>query len=1062
MSWSTLIRRSLRFYWRTHLGVLGAAGICTAVLVGALLVGDSVRESLRGLARARLGQVTMALHSPNRYQRTELADQLGRALSVPAAPVLRLRGILKRGAARVNQVVVLGVDRRFWALGPEGSAGGDGVALNRGLADQLGVTTGDELLLRVERPSVLSSDLPLSADRKRTVALRLTVGRIVGPRTFGRFSLRADQVPPFNLFVPLTVLQRRVGMAGRSNMILLGGTVTPVAAADALAQHWRLADGGLTLRDVPNLPSAELVTERIFLEPAVVSAVTRAVPQARGLLSYLANEIRVGSRRCPYSVVTATGEGPVDQIRINRWLAQDLQATPGKKLTLTYFTYRSARQLTEHSHEFTIGGVQPLTGEQADPTLMPEVPGLSDAEDLASWDAPIPIDTSKIRAKDERYWDDHRGTPKAFITLAAGQQLWGNRFGTLTALRFPPSQKSAVRDAIPPPAVGLFFRPVGLLAHQASHQGLDFGPLFLGLSFFLIAAALILTALLFVFGIEQRRSELGLLLALGVGPARVRRLWLAEGGTIAFLGALIGTAAGLGYGWLILRGLTTVWQGAVAGSAVVYTITPTTLAVGPLAGTFVALGAIWLVLRKEGRAPARSLLADEPEVSASAATRARLSAAGAVLMLATGLVLPLVAGDKQVELFFTAGGLLLVGTLLASHALLSRLARGHGSGRLTLGGVALRSATRRRGRSLAVISLLACASFLIIAVGANRKRVQENASTKSSGTGGFALYGETSVGISRDLGTPDGREAYGLDRGGALDVVQLRLREGDDASCLNLNRPQTPRLLGVPSGKLSGRFSFVATDHPTQTPWALLEEQDAGALPAIADKTTLMWALKKAVGDTMTLTNGQGKPITIRFVGALDASILQGAVLISEANFLRSFPAAQGYRGFLIEDVSARESLASSAPLRDAGLDLFSSTQRLADFNVVENTYLTIFQALGGLGLLLGTAGLGLVVSRNVLERRTELAQLRAIGFARHALQRMVLAEHVGLLLIGVASGVFSALVAVLPAVRSAQDVPFTSLAVTMAAVTLSGLLWTWLATRAALRGDLLCSLRSE
>jgi ABC-type antimicrobial peptide transport system permease subunit len=135
----------------------------------------------------------------------------------------------------------------------------------------------------------------------------------------------------------------------------------------------------------------------------------------------------------------------------------------------------------------------------------------------------------------------------------------------------------------------------------------------------------------------------------------------------------------------------------------------------------------------------------------------------------------------------------------------------------------------------------------------------------------------------------------------------------------------------------------------------------------------------------------------------------------------------------------------------------------LNSFNAVQNTYLGTFQILGGLGLLLGSAGLGVVVLRNVLERRGELGLLVAVGFRKRALQWLVLAEHGALLGLGLGLGVAAAAVAVLPALLSpARQLPYGSLAVTLGAVLLNGAVWTWLATRVALRGNLLAALRNE
>ena len=120
-SW-TLVRRSLRFYWRTHLGVVAGAAVASAVLVGALVVGDSIRHSLRRFALLRLGGVELALAPRDRFFRSQLADELMSGALGLAAPVLDLRGVAASadGGARANQVHVLGVDARFWRLGGAG------------------------------------------------------------------------------------------------------------------------------------------------------------------------------------------------------------------------------------------------------------------------------------------------------------------------------------------------------------------------------------------------------------------------------------------------------------------------------------------------------------------------------------------------------------------------------------------------------------------------------------------------------------------------------------------------------------------------------------------------------------------------------------------------------------------------------------------------------------------------------------------------------------------------------------------------------------------------------
>ena len=95
------------------------------------------------------------------------------------------------------------------------------------------------------------------------------------------------------------------------------------------------------------------------------------------------------------------------------------------------------------------------------------------------------------------------------------------------------------------------------------------------------------------------------------------------------------------------------------------------------------------------------------------------------------------------------------------------------------------------------------------------------------------------------------------------------------------------------------------------------------------------------------------------------------------------------------------------------------SEDRLARFNQVQNTYLSIFLALGGLGLILGSAGLAVIVARNVLDRRAELALLKTTGFKDRSIQWLVLSEHWLLLLAGTLIGLVSAAIAVLPSLSS-------------------------------------------
>jgi ABC-type antimicrobial peptide transport system permease subunit len=239
-----------------------------------------------------------------------------------------------------------------------------------------------------------------------------------------------------------------------------------------------------------------------------------------------------------------------------------------------------------------------------------------------------------------------------------------------------------------------------------------------------------------------------------------------------------------------------------------------------------------------------------------------------------------------------------------------------------------------------------------------------------------------------------------------------------------------------------------------------------GVIPAVADNTVIVWGLGKTVGDSLEYLDEKGEAFTVKLVGGLDNSIFQGNVIISERAFLAKYPSLSGYRFFLIdgppEDLTEITGDISWA-MQDQGMDLVRTSDRLAEFNQVENTYLAIFLILGSFGLLLGSVGIGIVVSRNVRERLGELALLRAVGFSRRSIQALILSEHLALLLAGILFGLTAALLATLPSLLApGAEIPFSTILILLAIVLINGGIWTYTATRRGIEEDLLPALRRE
>jgi ABC-type antimicrobial peptide transport system permease subunit len=134
----------------------------------------------------------------------------------------------------------------------------------------------------------------------------------------------------------------------------------------------------------------------------------------------------------------------------------------------------------------------------------------------------------------------------------------------------------------------------------------------------------------------------------------------------------------------------------------------------------------------------------------------------------------------------------------------------------------------------------------------------------------------------------------------------------------------------------------------------------------------------------------------------------------------------------------------------------------VAAYQAVIGAYLSTFQVLGGLGLLLGVFGLAVVILRGVWERVGELALLRAFGYRTTSLQFLVLAENALLLAFGLAAGVLTALASVAPHVANGASVPWARLAVMLGVVLVVGLAVAFIATAGILRVPLIPALRRE
>ena len=1083
---------SFKYFWQIHLTVALCTAVATGVLAGALIVGDSVRGSLRSLTTERLGTIQHALLADHFFQPNILDRQ-------NTVPTILLNGtvVAPQAQTRASKVNVIGVTEGFFTfwegdtvpnLNRPANQPFNAIVINEALQSELSVHIGDTLLVNVAQVADIHPEF-LLGERDAASAiqsLRLIVSDIISTQNAGRFNLRPHQNLPFNAFIALPVLQKALGQGEKVNVLLTAETA-PISS-DQLT----LTLDGLDVKVQVHDNHFDLQSRQYLLKPVLSeNALTVATENGISTLptfTYLANTVAANDRTVPYSTIVALPtdgrEFPLplaeNEIVLNRWTADDLGVKVGDEITVTYYSVKGKETYITETAAFLLKGILPIEGIAADRGVIPEFPGIHDTADMSEWESPFPIDYTLIRSQDEAYWDAYGPTPKAFISLETGKRLWENRFGDLTAIRMSPPQGSAVQATrtlfeteflkkIQPEQIGFQFLALQAEGLQAATGATDFGMLFGSLSGFIIIAVALLVGMLFRIGVEQRSREIGILQAVGYPLVKIRRRFLFEGGTVAGIGSLLGCLLAVGYAQLMIFGLKTWWLPAIGTPFMELHLNLWSLLSGVLIALAVVMISIRLTVQRLGHATTTALLAGETDFTETThKPQAGKEKTPSGLTVAKRLGIVFVAVIVVFFLFFDKWfsdtfGIWIENPIIDFLVLISSIV-GVGwtvfdrwlktqkvAKRLNRVRFAVKNAARQPGRSTTCIQTISLACCIIVAVGANRHDAPPETE--------YAFVAESSLPLHHSLNTPEGRFELGFSDAAsellsASEVILFRVLPGEDVSCLNLYQPQKPQILGISDRALN------------EVPWTTLKPNNSHTyrVIGIADENSLRWVLHHNPDEDFLVQDEFGNPLRLH-LHTLENSLFQSQLIISESNFTKYFPSQSGYQFFLIKtppELRAETAQVLEKGLGDYGFDLTSASARLASYRAVENTYISTFQSLGGLGVLLGTFGLALVLFRNIIERRGELATLRAFGFSRRLLSRMLFLESCFLLTVGMLIGIVAGLVAILATHGHFPSFPWVSLTITLLFIFGFGIIANAVAVAVALRSPLLATLKSE
>jgi len=1085
-----LILRNLQYYRKEHILLLMGMILSTSILTSSLIIGDSVKFSLNDIVSKRLGRTQQIISTQERYFPSSFSKTLAKELKTSVATVLLLRGMAStdNSEARVPNIQVCGVESNFWETGrcKMPALNPDEVIINTKLAEKLKLKTGDELTIRVEKVSFVTENAPFVPTENNSVALRMKVKAIATEQSFGNFNLQTSQMTPCTVFFPLQKLSKLNFDGNFANLMLISENNKTVAEVnEAIKKCWTIDVLNLKFRTIEKQQKIELSSERVFIEDTILSILQNKKLNPEPQFTYLINYIYAKDKFTPYSFVSALSTYPgyklkKNEIIINSWLADDLEANINDTIRLQYYTLGSFRKLKEQSTNFIVKDIVEMKGFASDSMLMPAFKGLAQVDRCSDWEAGIPIDFSKIRDKDEAWWKNYRGTPKAFISYETAVAYWGKEFGNSTAIRFDLKAdttriKQLLLAGLQPSNVGINVRDIKKDSGWSASNATDFGQLFLSLSFFLIVAAFLLTGLLFSMMIVQRRKEQGVYFSLGLSRNKIYTIFYSEGLLNAIMGSFAGIFAGIVVSKFVLYFLNSIWYDIVRTSSIHLFINPVTLLVGFLSNILIAAIIIRQILKAHFKKQIGELTKNTSTHQAGKIVKYRKTSLWIVFSSAAlfiGIVLYSFQNDvyQNSSLFLMAGFMLMV-SLTALFAFVLLKSNNSKPVLITNTYLAFRNLSFDFKRNITITSIISIGIFIVLSTGANRTDFNRNSDNNSSGTGGYTFFIDTNIGVNADLSTLEGKNRAVINNDYKdLSFVQLLRYESDDASCLNLNRIVHPSILGVNPDKFIARnsFSFVKTiQHPYTNPWEILNKKTAGnCIPAFADQTVITWGLGKSLGDSIKYLDERGETIYLILSGGLENSVFQGNLIISEENFIKHFPSISGSK-IMLADVQSNQQEELKENLEDAlrnyGVDLESASVKLATFNSVTNTYLDIFLALGGIALILGTFGLAIILIRSISSRKKQYAMMQAYGITKTTIRRIIIIEFMIILGTGILIGLLAAVTASVQGLSASNtDIPYLLLVSVILLFSINGFAWIFISSVFSVKKNFISNLRNE
>lgn len=987
-----LIFRNIRFYSKHHILLSFSLALISLIFCSALLIDHSLKEQLKSIGKVKIGHYTHSIFTDKHLFSYELfvnfnKDYADSTCFLKYNSQLHIPGTTQK----VTNIQAYGVKDSFFHYTDKNYTfpKETGIVLNQLCADDLGVKKGEDIIISLQKNSKIQLDNGLSNINDTQLTRRLKVIDIISKKQLGYFSLTGSQNHQRNAFIALNTLQDMT-----DNEDLLNGImIKSIDAEQTIQQNFKKF---LTLKDYHLKVSQhkdfiKVQSDDFFIDDQISQSIHNQFNSSHQQLSWFIESFQSNNgKNCYYSMLAANDfilkqfniKLEDHEIAIHHWLAEDLNLRIGDILTINYDTLSTMRKKVRNSTQFKVTHI--LDSKKLDQLnyLSSFIPGMSDSDHCRDWESGFDIDFSKIRKKDEAFWEKYQSSPKAFISLKSGKAFWNNPFGNQTEIFIESSEgpdtiSNTILKTLPNYSFSII--PIKTAFEHAANQSFDFTSLFIALSFFLFISVFIIAYLQFTVLIEERSEELKLFQTLGFNDKVIKKILRIEFIFIIFLSAIIGACLSPLSTNMILNLLTTSWSETTQLQSLPFSFSLSSILNGAIIHFLVCLSFFHFTLRK---------VLNKKEKSKP--IKRTFSQYISITFFVIGFFLYITPYQNQTQAYlfsFLAG----LSVLTACTFLLSFLLNYFSKRTIspfTRWTVIIRNINQLKTQHLLSSILLASGLFFSLTMQNFKLDFNDIKMQKE----GFLPYHTFLTCHTPQYQSPKALNQDLLNKEEKLilqeaQFVPLYSSNGDDASCLNLIRKKTPPIYGIETKQLDPNFLKINNSlfNESSVKELLQKTLDSeNTLPIIIDEASMMWNLKMFLGDYFEFKNHHGETFKLKIVGTTAPNLLQGKVLLSAENFKKYIQQDLSYDFFLVSSKEPYEQLKSILQkiTFKNNIETQKSSSMLSAFNEVQNTYLIIFQSLGLLSILLGSIGFSLNIIRNFFNRSIDHDLLKSLGFS--------------------------------------------------------------------------------